>query len=421
MIFYCCETYQILHMKPIVIIGAGLTGLSCAYHLDKAGLDYKIYEKEPEIGGRLRTEKIDGFTVDRGFQVYLTAYPESQKILGYKTLDLHNFDPGALILQDGGKIDMAYDPLRMPAKIFKSMSADIGTLWDKFKILSLRSSVLKERVVNMFNDNKLSTAEHLKAFGFSQKMIDTFFRPFYGGIFLEDELVTSASMFRFVYRMFSLGHAALPSNGMAAIPAQIASSLDSSKIFTNHTVNKISPNSLQIEGGDEIEFDHCVVATEGNYAKLMTGHSAINDKQVSSTQFYFVAETKPYTEKLIALNPDKNRLVNNICVLNNIVGAYAQKNNLISATVLNDTEDKCSEKEVQKEIQKWFPSAENWRLLKRMHISYSLPDQQNVSYGALPISQGNLLIAGDHIQNGSINNACKMGEDAAKILIKKYS
>ena len=408
-------------MKPIVIIGAGLTGLSCAYHLDKAGLDYKIYEKETEIGGRLRTEKINGFTVDRGFQVYLTAYPESKKILDYKKLDLKNFDPGALILQDGGKIDMAYDPLRMPAKIFQSMSADIGSLWDKLKILSLRSSVLKERVENMFDDNKLTTEEHLKAFGFSQKMIDTFFRPFYGGIFLEDELVTSASMFRFVYRMFSLGHAALPSNGMAEIPAQIASSMDSSKIFTNHSVTKISTDYLQIDGGDEIEFDHCVVATEGNNAKLLTDDGTIKDKHVSSTQFYFVADKKPYTDKLIALNPDKNKLVNNICVLNNIVEAYAQKDCLISATVLNDKEDKCSEKEVQKEVQKWFPSAENWRLLKRMHISYSLPAQQKVSYGSVPISQGKLLIAGDHIQNGSINNACKMGEDAAKILINKYS
>jgi protoporphyrinogen oxidase len=408
-------------MKPIIIIGAGLTGLSCAYHLEKAGLDYRIYEKEPEVGGRLRTENIDGFTIDRGFQVYLTAYPEGEKILDYGALKLHNFDPGALILQENGKIDEAYDPLRMPSKFMKSMKADIGTWGDKLKILSLRSSILKDRFEKMFDKDRKSTIKFLRSFGFSRMMIEKFFKPFYGGIFLEDDLETNANMFRFIYRMFSLGHAALPEGGMHEIPLQIASFLDPSKIITGAQVTGIDNNTIEIVGGNAIEFDHCVIATEGHTATKLSGNSRLNDKYVSSSQFYFSSEEKPYQDKLIALNSSKSRIANNVCVLNNIVEAYAQKGNLISCTVLNDKSNEVDDKKVLSELSKWFPNAEKWDLIKRIHIAYSLPDQTKVSYTKEPIIKGNLVIGGDHLQNGSINNALKMGEDISKILNNKYS
>ncbi len=404
-------------MKPIAIIGGGLTGLSCAYHLNKAGIDYRIYEKENEIGGRLRTESIDGFTIDRGFQVYLTAYPEGKKVLDYEALDLKTFDPGAIILQESGSQDMIYDPLRMPSKFMTSFRADVGSFWDKFKILSLRSSVLKDRLEMMFEKDRGSTMEFLTSFGFRPKMIERFFKPFYGGIFLEDDLVTDARMFRFIYRMFSLGHAALPKNGMKEIPLQLAKTLDSSKIITGASVNKITDNELEIEGENAISFDHCVLAVEGDSASYLTGNSKLNKEYVSSTQFYFKASERPYSEKLIALNSSASKVVNNICVLNNIVEAYAQSGNLISCTVLGDKENKVGEKMVLDDLKKWYPEAENWELIKRIPIRYSLPDQKKVNYSKEAQVVGNKVIAGDFIQNGSINNALKMGAAAAEKIV----
>lgn len=408
-------------MKPVAIIGGGLTGLSCAYHLEKAGIDYRLYEKEAEIGGRLRTENFDGFIVDRGFQVYLTAYPEGEKMLDYKALNLKTFDPGALILQENGKIDHAYDPLRMPRKFMQSLRADIGTWGDKFKILSLRSSVLKERVEEMFDKDRKSTVKYLRSFGFSRMMIERFFKPFYGGIFLEKELETNANMFRFIYRMFSLGHAALPEAGMQAIPAQIASTLDPSKIILNAEVENLNENSLTIKGENEIEFDTCVIATEGNSAQALSKNYKINEKHVGSVQYYFAADEAPYEEKLIALNASKDRIVNNLCVLNNVVGAYAQSENLISCTVLGKASNNTSAKDVTNELTNWFPAADKWRLVKKIDIPYSLPDQKRVNYNQAPLEHGNLVIGGDHLQNGSINNSLKMGRQIAEILNNKYS
>ena len=297
-----------------------------------------------------------------------------------------------------------------------SFKADIGSFKDKFKILSLRSSVLKERFEIMFEKDKGSTAEYLKAFGFSQKMINQFFKPFYGGIFLEDDLSTDARMFRFIYRMFSLGHAALPKKGMHEIPKQLAKSLDSSKIITDATINKITDNQLLIEGGNAIDFEKCVLATEGHVAKELTDNHQLNDKYVSSTQFYFKAEEAPYKEKLIALNSSDTKITNNICVLNNIVGAYAQKGNLVSCTVLGNQAENMHEKDVLKELSRWYSGAEKWELVKRIHIGYSLPNQAKVNYNKAPLKKGNILFAGDYLQNGSINNALKVGADAAKMI-----
>lgn len=408
-------------MKPIAIIGGGLTGLSCAYHLEKAGLDYRLYEKENEVGGRLRTEFIDGFTIDRGFQVYLTAYPEGKKLLDYDALELSTFDPGAIIMHESGKLDKIYDPLRKPSQFMTSFKADVGSLKDKLKILSLRSSVLKDRFEKMFEKERGSTMEFLLDFGFGQKVIERFFKPFYGGIFLEDALITDARMFRFIYRMFSLGHAALPKNGMHEIPKQLLSHLDPSKIITGVNISKIDDNQVFIDGENAKEFGKCIIATEGNTALDLVKNSQVDGRYVSSTQFYFHASEAPYKEKLIGLNASGSKLVNNVCVLNNVVGAYAQKGNLISCTVLGDKGKEIYEKDVLKELTKWFAGAEKWELIKRMHIGYSLPNQEKVNYNGTPKEIGNVMIAGDYLQNGSINNALKMGADVAKIVESKFA
>ncbi len=78
----------------VLIVGAGLSGLSCALWLHEGGLSVLVLEASDGIGGGVRTDEVEGFLLDRGFQVFLMAYPEAQRVLDYGALDFKPFYPG---------------------------------------------------------------------------------------------------------------------------------------------------------------------------------------------------------------------------------------------------------------------------------------------------------------------------------------
>ena len=209
-------------MKKITIIGAGLSGLSAAYYLEENGFeDITILESKSSVGGRLKTDFVNGFTLDRGFQVLLTAYPEAKKILNYEALNLKRFAPGALIFDGSGKPQRIGDPLRDIGSLLPTIFSSVGSLLDKIKILTLRNRLVNKSLDAILEQPEKPTAFVLKDYGFSDKFINGFFKPFYAGIFLENELTTSRRMFDFVFKMFAEGDTAIPANGIAEIPKQI--------------------------------------------------------------------------------------------------------------------------------------------------------------------------------------------------------
>ena len=239
-----CVYSNMSKQSPIIIVGAGLTGLSCAVYLHERGIPVRILEASDGIGGRIRTDSVQGFLLDRGFQVYLSAYPEAGKLLDLDALNLHSFEPGALVF-DGRKLHRVMDVFRRPFRILESAFAPIGSFTDKFKVALLRLRILK----NTTSSPDQSTESFLKQFGFSHRMIDSFFRAFYGGIFLEDELRTSSRMFEFTFRMFSQGNATLPAKGMEAIPRQLADRLPDQAIQLNAAVTDIKGLEVTLASG----------------------------------------------------------------------------------------------------------------------------------------------------------------------------
>ena len=199
----------------VTVIGAGLAGLACAKVLLARGLQVDLVEASDRVGGRVRTDSHQGFLLDRGFQVLPTAYPECRKSLDYKALDLKAFYPGALVWFEG-KFHKVADPWRHPADAVASLGNSVGTFADKLRVSGLRDSVRQGTVEGLFERPDQTTLASLEARHFSHSMIDRFFRPFFGGIFLERELRTSSRMFEFVFRMFSEGNTALPVKGIEA-------------------------------------------------------------------------------------------------------------------------------------------------------------------------------------------------------------
>ncbi|MBS1526922.1 MAG: FAD-dependent oxidoreductase, partial [Bacteroidetes bacterium] len=214
-----------MRKTDVVIVGAGLSGLAAAKLLKAAGRSITLIEASDGIGGRVRTDYIDGFQFDRGFQVLLTAYPEAKRLLNYKALDLHFFEPGAVILNDAGSTPVS-DPLRQPSKIWQTLISTSGSFKDKMLMLRLKRKLRKKQIDDLFQGKPLSTLQYLKEFGFSDKIIVNFLKPFFGGVFLEDELNTSADMFEFLFKMFSEGGTAIPAFGMGMIAKQLGETLD---------------------------------------------------------------------------------------------------------------------------------------------------------------------------------------------------
>ena len=213
-----------------IIVGAGLAGLACARELVHAGRRVHVVEAADRVGGRVATDTIDGFRIDRGFQVYLDAYPEGRRQLDLAALGLGCFEPGALVAE-GGRLRRVSDPWRRPlAAVLSVLNGDVG-IADGLRTARLRGDCI--RVARTANADpsrpspaaERSTREELVARGFSEAFIRLFFEPFFGGVFLERHLDTSAAVFQFTFAMFAMGRACLPRGGMEAIPKQLAAGL----------------------------------------------------------------------------------------------------------------------------------------------------------------------------------------------------
>lgn len=406
-------------MSNTIIVGGGIAGLTAAYYLEKAGRSYQIIEASDRVGGRIKTDVADGYRYDRGFQVFLTAYPEAKKILDYGALDLKSFSSGAVLLRSGGRLGYLGDPLRQLSALIPTLTTSAASIGDKFKILSTKVRVTRQSISDIFDGEETSTLEALKKeYGFSDTIIDEFLKPFYAGIFLEKDLSTSRRMFDFVFKMFSEGEASIPALGMEEIPKQIAGHLDPSKIMCNTSVTDIQGCTVITNTGQSIQADHIIIATEAT--GLCSQFAKTNAKYRSTTNLYFSAESIPYTQNAIALNGNPDELVNNMVCLSKASRQYAQSGHLISVSLkdgINYYMPGLIDK-VKMELATWIPSANKWMHLKTYRVEYALPDQSQVN-NENPISvNDHITIIGDHTMNGSINAAMKSGRLGAEKVIK---
>ena len=241
--------------QPVLIVGAGMAGLACALQLHRAGRAVRVFEASDGVGGRVRTDVHDGFLLDRGFQVFLDTYPQTRKLLDLEALDLKAFEPGALIYR-GGRLHRLMDVFRRPASAWSSLTAPVGSLSDKLRVGWLRMKLLNSSFEAIAAREDRTTESYLREFGFSETIIDRFFRAFYGGIFLERELRTSSRMFEFTFKLFGRGSATVPANGMGEIPKQLASRLPHGTIQLNQAVKTVGIDSITLESGERIQGCH---------------------------------------------------------------------------------------------------------------------------------------------------------------------
>jgi len=408
----------------VLIVGAGLAGLCCARKLQEKGVSFQVIEASDGIGGRVRTDVVDGYLLDRGFQVLLSAYPEAKANLDYARLGLKAFAPGALSWY-AGKMNTLVDPWRMPGSWWKGLRSEFGTLGDKVRIARLRSRLMGSSIEQIFSRPERSTMDALGSAGFSKEMIHRFFRPFLGGIMLDGELKTSSRMFEFVFKMLSEGDSSLPEKGMGAIPMQLVERFPVGSIRLDAPVEGLRENELTLKGGEPLRARAIVIAAEGPSAAHLVGE--VEPASRSVTCFYYAADEPPMSQPMLLLNGDGAGPVNNFAVISQVAPSYAPAGtHLISATVLGTQ----ALTEVQlggfiiAQMKNWFGKvASNWKLIRSYKISHAQPQQYPgaLEPPARPVRvRPGVYVCGDHRDNASIHGAMVSGRRAAEAVLSDF-
>jgi phytoene dehydrogenase-like protein len=410
-----------------LVVGAGLAGLACAIHLQRSGRTVTVLEASNGVGGRVRSDLVDGFTFDRGFQVLLSAYPEAKAMLDYPALHLKTFNAGAFV-QIGAKRAYIADPLREPAALFHTLKAEVGSPIDKVRIARLQFQAKKRTPDEAFASDEMTTETYLRKKGFSDKIIDRFFRPFFGGVFLDADLNTSSRMFEFVFTMLANGDNVIPAHGMGAITEQLAGKLAPGTIRLGRRVAEIAPGEVTLLDQGKLRARSIIVATEGPQAAKLVPRPHITEPGSQPVScLYYAADRAPYHRRSIMLNGlgESDGPINNLYVPTNLSPQLAPAGrHLVSVSVLGshtagDAAD--LEVRVRAQLTRWFGSdAADWTYLRAYNITHALPAQPPgvLRPAQRPVALGeNLYVCGDHRDQASINGALTSGRRAAEAVL----
>jgi phytoene dehydrogenase-like protein len=408
----------------VYVVGAGLAGLRCARRLHERGVAATVLEAADGVGGRVRTDVVDGFLLDRGFQALLTAYPEARAALDYRELELHPFYPGAVVRTRGRFVTYA-DPFRRRWDGLRAVLAPLGGLGDMLKLASLRRRVTAGPVEELFARPETSTMEALARGGFSEEMVERLLRPLFGGLLLDRELGTSSRVFEFVYRMLAAGDLALPTRGMGAIPAQLAGGLPPGCVRLGQAVTGVGDGGLTLAGGERLQAKAVVVATDGPAAAGLLGGPA-PPASVAVSCLYFAADRAPVDEPVLVLDGDGEGPVNHLCVPSAVAPTYAPSGAaLVSATVLDRPglpQGADLEAAVLGQLADWFGSAVvGWRHLATYHVPHARPAEPpgTLDPPQRPVRvRPGVYVCGDHRDNASIDGALTSGRRAADALLE---
>ena len=399
---------------PVLIVGGGLAGLTCAVELERRGVEYRLLEAGSRLGGRVVTDQVDGFLLDRGFQVLLTGYPEIRRLWAMENLRLRRVRSGAVIYRGGRWLTLP-DPLRHPTELLEALRSPVGTWMDKLRVGLLALGSLGNRAESCFAGGPQTTLQYLNRCGFSQGMIETFWRPFLAGVFLDWELNTSADLFRFLFPLFAWGRVAVPAGGMQQLPAQLERRLNPGRVVLETRIEKVEGTRCWDQNGQLWEADQLVLAVEGTAADRLLGRES-EVRWAGTCTSYFAAPQSIGGRGRLHLNADgANSCIQHLICMSDFAPEYAPAGqHLISVSSLFGAP---SEDELRGQLQEWFgASVDSWRLLRQDHLPHSLP---SLAPGTRPrelkVGEG-VWRCGDYTAYPSLNAAVASGRTVAESL-----
>jgi phytoene dehydrogenase-like protein len=409
----------------VAVAGGGLAGLVTARHLASEGFDVTVFEREPTVGGRVRSTHRNGFTFDRGFQVLFTSYPAAERELDFDALDLRAFKPGAVICRGDRRATLG-DPLRDPGALLPSMlNREVSTL-DKLRTLVLKRDLAGKPIEDIWTDEDATIEQYLAGRGFSKRYVDRFVRPFYGGITLDRSLQTSKRVFEFTFKLLAEGKTVVPAEGMEAISEQLAARAREAgaSIETETPVEAVDHEAETVEiPGETVEADAVVVATDPKAARDLTGVPSIpTDAKGCVTQHVAISPDHPLADAdRIHLNAAGD-VPNTVAPMSGVAPEYAPDERALVAVTTLGTPDLSGEalaERARDAIGTWYPEAalSEFDVLHTHRVPFSQFAQPPGVHETLPDARapdGAVYLAGDYTSDSSINGAMESGRDAAR-------
>ncbi|OUJ76142.1 protoporphyrinogen/coproporphyrinogen oxidase [Hymenobacter crusticola] len=411
---------------PIIIIGAGMAGLACANYLHRAGQKVLVLEAADAVGGRVRTDVTpEGFRLDRGFQILLTRYPEVQRLIDYGALNLKAFRSGAVTRLPDGRETTLVSPLQQPLAALSALASPVGSLTDKLLIAKLARQVSQHTSEELLAQPSTDTLTYLRQYGWSPYIIDSFFRPFFGGIYLDRNLSTASNFFEFVFQQFIVGEAAVPALGIQQIPEQLAARLPVGTVRLNTPVEAVHGAQVRLRNGEILTAATVVVATDGDSARAflpqLAGTSATEWRQTTCT--YFAADRSPgHGDRLLRLNSVPDGVAHNVAFLSDVAPDYAPAGRaLISVSTqgLHGLSEEELLAQLQPQLVAWFgPEAAGWQHLRTYKIDHALPVYAAGQPPRQPLKLADdLYRCGDWTAYPSLNAAIATGREVAEMIL----
>jgi len=405
--------------REIVIVGAGIAGLSCARGLQQKGHDILVLEAAPEVGGRLQTDRRDGFLLDRGFQVLQLAYPQARDLLDYDALELRRFPPGARIRADN-RFHVLADPLRKPRYLLQTVFSGIGSVADRLRLAQLVREVCRPPLEELFDQEETMARDFLVSYGFSTGMIDRFFVPFLAGICLDPQIRVTNRFMLFVLRMFAQGDVAIPARGMGEIPKQLAEDLPEHSIICNAPVELLQGRRVILSDKSVYRAEVIVLATPEPETVRLLGKDAEREA-CRELCLYYVADEPPVDEPFLILNGEKGGLINSVNFPSMISPDYSGSGEtLVSAVVPGSLHEdiRAIDRDVKRELkERCGPPVESWRQLHQYEITHALPRPVPPSpnpFRFKPQLGDNLFHCGEYTTMPSIQWALYSGDRTAE-------
>ncbi|MFC6617849.1 NAD(P)/FAD-dependent oxidoreductase [Deinococcus radiophilus] len=412
-----------------IVIGAGLAGLCAARTLQRAGRRVRVLEAAEHLGGRVWSREVDGYTIDAGFLGMFTDYPAARRQFDYGALDLVILKPSAVLRQEGGVAEVIGDPRRDLAALPSDLVAGALTAADRLHAARLAAEVLAQPGHALLNGPDQSTRDFLLGRGFSERSLERFFGPFFGGLVIDRELQTSAGLFQYYLRLLITGDVAIPRRGMSELPRQLAEGLDVQRGVRVSALSSDGQTVTLQTGEGSIQAAQVIVATDPPTAARLLDEAADEPRPVgrgslSSAYLHFSAPHALEAQPRLQLNARPTGWLSQVLWLSEVFPERVPPGRgLLIASLwgIPAEDDAALAKLALEELREWYGDAVDALDLLAVdrikHVQYPQPAGYAASLPGHSTRWPNVWLASEVTSLSGIQGALESGEKAAAAIL----